>query len=299
MQDSLTRMRSLLAALSATCLLISCQPSAPVSSTRANQYNVEAPVAKLLPTTDPAPQTLSDTRPPTISPKNLPTLTSASLSRKTISGIQFEGVIFDSRTYKLSVVDQPDGPGSRYATSQDVASATSSLVAINAGFFTPEGAPLGLVISSGNTSGAWNSASSLGTGVYHESSSGFPEISRRTSRSAVSSSRELLQAGPLLVENNRRIGGLSSEKSAVRSILLTDGSTRWWIGKTSSCTLSALGDALSSASPASWKVKTALNLDGGRSTDLYVSSGIPGGPINRRGFLNRPVRNFFILKKRQ
>lgn len=57
------------------------------------------------------------------------------------------------------------------------------LLAINAGFFTPEGKPLGLVVSDGKISGTWNSASSLGTAIFKESISGSSSISRRSSRS--------------------------------------------------------------------------------------------------------------------
>lgn len=220
------------------------------------------------------------------------------ISRKIINGIQFEGVSFDSRTHRLVVVDQPGGPGSTYPTSASVAKAKNSLLAINAGFFTPEGKPLGLVISGGKTTGDWNSSSSLGNGVFRETSVGTLSITRRKTRSSVASSMELIQSGPLLLENGQSISGLSSTKSAVRSIILSDGSSRWWIGRTSSCTLSSLGKALSVNSPTSWKIDDALNLDGGRSTDLYISSRIKGGPITRRSFFNRPVRNFLVLKPR-
>lgn len=230
---------------------------------------------------------------PSSSPAIPPTL-----SRKTIHGIEFEGVAFDSRSHRLSVIDQARGPGSLFATSQDAARQTGALLAINASFFTPEGKPLGLVVSGGARSGAWNSASSLGTGVFAENSSGGMSIFRRSSSSSASGARELIQAGPLLVMNGKRVGGLDGGKTAVRSIILTDGGTSWWIGKASPCTLAALGGALASASPAPWPVRDALNLDGGRSTDLFVSGRIAGGPINRRGFLNRPVRNFLILKPR-
>jgi len=222
----------------------------------------------------------------------------AVISRKTVSGIKFEGVSFDSRSHQLLVVDQAKGPGSEFATSADAARKNRALLAINAGFFTPEGKPLGLVVSNGKSAGAWNSASSLGNGIYRESSAGAASISRRGSRSVTSDAKQLLQAGPLLLENGNRISELNNSKTALRSILLTDGGTRWWIGKTSPCTLAALGSALASGSPAPWKAQNALNLDGGRSTDLFISSSIPGGPVNRRGFLNRPVRNFLILKRR-
>jgi exopolysaccharide biosynthesis protein len=173
------------------------------------------------------------------------------------------------------------------------------LLAINAGFFTPECAPLGLLVSHGKRSGAWNFSSSLGSGIFFaETRDGQLSIRRRSANQSTDGISELIQAGPLLVEDGRGIQGLDPEKQALRSIILTDGGRRWWIGKTSLCSLSALGKALAASSPCSWSVRHALNLDGGRSTDLYVSARISGGSINRRTFLNRPVRNFLILKAR-
>ncbi len=248
------------------------------------------------PPTIPAGSNPSPASTPVSNPQSpIPLPASPRLSRKAISGIDFEGVSFDSRSHRLAVVDQANGPGSIYQTSEDLAIRSGALLAINAGFFTPEGKPLGLVISKGRNSGAWNSASSLGSGIFMENSSGTSSIIRRASRAAVAGSRELIQAGPLLIENGKPVGGLDPGKSALRSIILTDGGTRWWVGKTSSCTLAALAQALANASPAPWEIRQALNLDGGRSTDLFISGKIPGGPVNRRGFLNRPVRNFIIL----
>jgi len=225
-------------------------------------------------------------------------VTAPRIARKTISGIQLEGVSFDSRTHCLKVIDQKDGPGSSFPTSMDAANSLGGLMAINGGFFTPDGNPLGLVISDAKSTGGWNAASSLGSGIYRINSSGRASISRRSSRSAVSNSQELLQSGPLLIENSSAVRGLDSGKSALRSIILTDGESRWWVGKTSSCSLADLGRALAVSSPTSWKIRYALNLDGGRSTDLFISSKVPGGPVERRGFLNRPVRNFLVLTGR-
>lgn len=264
-----------------------CQPAAPLDGRWVNPGQ---------PTADPSP---AITAPPTpaLPPPTAPA-DSPALLRKTIHGIKFEGVAFDSRSHHLLVIDQARGPGTVFESSEAVARKTGALLAINAGFFTPEGKPLGLVIAGGSRSGAWNSASSLGSGIFAENSSGGLSIFRRNSPAAASGARELIQAGPLLVENGKGVGGLDGGKVAVRSILLTDGGSRWWIGKTSPCTLAALGSALSSSSPAPWAVGNALNLDGGRSTDLFVSAEIPGGPISRRGILNRPVRNFLILEAR-
>ena len=217
-----------------------------------------------------------------------------------ISGITFEGVAFDSRNARLVVVDQPDGPGSQFTDAAAAADAHGGIAAINAGFFTPEGAPLGLVVASGKIAGNWNSASSLGSGVWFETRSGITAITRRENlgRSRAYATQELIQAGPLLVIDGKVVSGLETTKSSVRTLILSDGNTRWWIGRSSPCTLAALSQALSIAQPASWPIQQALNLDGGRSSDLWVANTVSGGPIVRRAPWNRPVRNFLVLTKR-
>ena len=212
-----------------------------------------------------------------------------------ISSIVFEGVAFDSRSLRLAVVDQPGGPGSKFADAAAAAGSLGAFAATNAGFFTPEGAPLGRVISRGKAVGSWNTASSLGSGIWYETAGGQSAIVRR---GAASGGVELIQAGPLLVENRHAVGGLESVKSSVRTMILWDGGTRWWLGRSSACTLAALSQALAAGSPAGWPVHTALNLDGGRSADLWISSAVPGGPLLRRAIWNRPVRNFLVLLPR-
>ena len=237
--------------------------------------------------------------PPVIAVPSAPAL-APRLTVKEISGISFEGVAFDSRNHRLAVVDQEGGPGSQFEDSAGAAASRNGIAAVNAGFFTPEGTPLGLVIAGGKVSGSWNTASSLGSGAWHEGVTGEMAISRREKlgRSAAATMRELIQAGPLLVENSHAISGLEATKTSARIFLLWDGGTRWWIGRTSPCTLAALAAAIASGQPAGWKVQQALNLDGGRSADLWISSRVPGGPLTRRTPWNRPVRNFLVLVAR-
>jgi hypothetical protein len=110
--------------------------------------------------------------------------------------------------------------------------------------------------------------------------------------------RELLQAGPLLVENGHAVGGLENTKTSARTLILWDGGQRWWIGRTPPCTLANLAAALAASQPAGWSAQHALNLDGGRSADLWVSDAVSGGPLSRRPPWNRPVRNFLVLRPR-
>lgn len=225
-------------------------------------------------------------------PARLPEVTT-----REIAGIRFEGVAFDSRSHRLRVADQAGGPGSRWADAEAVARDFGGLAALNAGFFTPEGDPLGRVVADGNGSGAWNRSSSLGSGVWMEDDSGAMCIRRREHASA-EGVRELLQAGPMLVDRGRAVGGLDATKISVRSMVLWDGGTRWWLGRAAGCSLAGLGAALAAESPAGWPVAMALNLDGGRSCDFAVSAGVSGGPLVRRALWNRPVRNFLVLVPR-
>jgi uncharacterized protein YigE (DUF2233 family) len=268
-------MRFLLGALAALSLS-ACLSAKPIPPKRSAS---PAPKALRVPETAPVPLPSTPAAPPKVATRE-------------IAGITFEGVAFDSRSHRLVVADQPNGPGSRYADSTTAGEARGGIAAINAGFFTPEGAPLGLVMSSGKISGSWNSASSLGSGAWFENPSGKMGITRREKlgRAGATSMRELIQAGPLLVENGRAVGGLEATKVSARTVIWSDGGTHWWIGRSSPCTLAALAQAL-----AAWPARHALNLDGGRSSELWISEKLAGSAIFRRPPWNRPVRNFLVL----
>jgi len=225
---------------------------------------------------------------------------SARTTRGDFSGIAFEGVAFDSRSQRLVAADQAGGPGSQFPDAASAGRSRGGLAAVNGGFFTPAGEPLGLVVASGKRTGTWNTASSLGSGAWHEDSSGQSAITRRENlgRTRASTMRELVQAGPLLVANGHPVAGLDAIKPAVRTLMLWDGGSRWWIGRASACTLAQLAAALSASPPAAWPVRHALNLDGGRSSELWISDLLAGGPVSRRPPWNRPVRNFLILMPR-
>lgn len=212
-----------------------------------------------------------------------------------VSGITFEGVSFDSRGHRLVVVDQPGGPGSRFADAAAAARSVSGIAAVNGGFFTPEGEPLGLVIAAGKRAGAWNTASSLGSGVWHGSETSAIIRREVLGKARASAMRELLQAGPLLVEGGRAVSGLDSVKTSARTVILWDGGSRWWIGRASPATLAQTAAALANHEVPGWPVRHALNLDGGRSSEMWISSAVSGGPLLLRPPWNRPVRNFLVL----
>jgi hypothetical protein len=218
----------------------------------------------------------------------------------TVHGIFVEGVAFDARRHRLAVVDQAAGPGSKWPDSARAGAGTGGLAAINGGFFTPQGEPLGLVVSQGKASGRWNGATSLGSGLWFEDGNGRMVIARREllGRAGAKATRELIQAGPLLIDRRRVVGGLDDLNVSARSILLSDGKSRWLMARTAPCSLAGLARALATAAPAGWAPRMALNLDGGRSAELWISDRIPGGPTFTRPLWNKPVRNFLVLHPR-
>ena len=270
-------------------IVSACQYSTPIVQAPTTRNLIQThfqqnPHKKLIPKVQP--QTKSQPQ----------TLLPAKLHQIKHRGIQFNIITFDTRNQHLIVADQPKGPGSIWADAEAAAKANHGIAAINAGFFTPEGKPLGIVISNGIKAGA-NHSSSLGTGMFYHTPTGA-SISRRAIWKKLSAKppKHLLQSGPMLLENSKSIAGLSNKNSRVRSLIATDGKNHWCIGHAESCTLSQLSEALSSLKISDFKPTTALNLDGGRSSDLWISTSVHGGSKTIRPFWNKSVRNFLILK---
>lgn len=276
-------------------LLASCTPYEPAT----------APPQKKAALAPPAPATITPT-PLTEAPKifenpsplrapKVPSLVSRNLPE-----FNLEGVAFDSRTHCLRVIDQEGGPGTTFTDAAQVGTSRNALAAINAGFFTPEGQPLGLLVAAGKSAGSWNSATSVGSAIWHESHSGVSRISRRneTNPAIAKQMLETLQSGPMLVDRGLAVSGLESDKTSARCFIAWDGGTRWFIGRTSPCPLNTLAATLASGKHCGWTIQRAMNLDGGRSSDLWISSRVSGGPLTSRPPWNRPVRNFLILVPR-
>ncbi|MGB0774795.1 MAG: phosphodiester glycosidase family protein, partial [Akkermansiaceae bacterium] len=187
-----------------------------------------------------------------------------------------------------------------WMTAKDAAATYGGLAAINGGFFTPEGKPLGLLIETGTRRGHLN-RSSLGAGVFLMNKNRATIIRREAYQKSPNTwnAYNLLQTGPMLVEGGSTVSGLSKNNHRPRSFIAWDGKNHWAIGYSSSCTLDGLARAIANESPAGFKIRTAVNLDGGRSSDLWVGTQVRGGGKNHRGFLNKPVRNYLVLTKRK
>lgn len=216
--------------------------------------------------------------------------------RSSRHGVTLALVSYDDRDHQLRVADQPGGPGSRWQNAQAAAATYHGLAAINGGFFTPKGKPLGLLIETGTRRGAIN-RSSLGAAMLVSSSTGSAIIRRKhyPSSSTAAHASNLLQTGPMLAEKGKPIPGLLATTRRPRSFVAWDGKHHWAIGYAEPCTLDALSRALAGTSPAGFRISTAVNLDGGRSSDLWAGPHVDRGNKTHRSFLNKVVRNYLVL----
>jgi hypothetical protein len=233
---------------------------------------------KVAPPTPPSP-------PPVATAKHPLKVRTASLN-----GTKFTAVTFDRRDYFLKVIDQKNGPGSRYKNAQ--AAGSGGLAAINGGFFNPDGSPLGLVITGGEVRGSFNSASFLGTGILDGKNVTL------SSRQNYKRSTELLQTGPRLVWAGESLTGLSSTNERPRSLMIWDGKNHFGLVHANTATLKGLSNNLKSQPLSGFDIKYAVNLDGGTSCDLWVSESVSGGGFSKNSFFTKKAKNYLALHKR-
>lgn len=174
-------------------------------------------------------------------------------------------VIFDSRLFDLQVIDQPEdwAGGSRMT---DCMRGAAAVAGVNGGFFTPEFKPMGLMVANGKRTGAWQSNPLLTGAVVVTSHLQLLWNAEVNADEA----RELVQAGPRLVDGGLAVTGLDTRKRSTRSFIATDGGHQWLLGLAHDITLSELAELLATPGlmPA-FSVNRALNLDGGHSSALY------------------------------
>lgn len=213
--------------------------------------------------------------------------------------VSISAVCYDDRKFQLRVADQPGGCGSLWMDAKSAAKASEGIAAINGGFFTPEGKPLGILVEDGIKRGHINS-SSLGAGFYISSTAGSAILRRGSGplKGPTLQANHLLQSGPLLVEEGAVVGGLSNERMRRRSFLAWNGKNHWIMGQTRPTTLHALAKALLDLPIDDFHIDTALNLDGGTSSDFWVGAKIPNGNRSHRSVFNKPVRNYLVLTAR-
>jgi len=170
----------------------------------------------------------------------------------------------------------------------------NAAVGINTNFFDPTGRPLGLIISEGETLRAVHHGGSLLTGIFSLSTRGIEIVGREFPPAAP---KEAFQAGPLLIEKGTRTvlkeRGEGTRRGAIAVnreglVLLVVTKNRF-----PGMTLTELQDFL--ATP-SFRIISALNLDGGGSSQLFVRLPNNSEEIDISGGDPVPVGLFFKKK---
>lgn len=213
------------------------------------------------------------------------------------TNITLQLFLFDSRSVALKVIDQGGLAKQAYRDLDHAMVAHKCIAGCNGGPFAPSGAPRGLIIADGKSSGARKIGDPLSEGVLYTDGSllRIRSASSYFKNATATPPRQLLQSGPILIEDGKAAAGLSARKFAQRSFILTDGKFRWAIGYSPTTTLAQLAQALANPKTfADFKVATALSLDGGSSCALWVKR------VHHPFYLKEldPVRTFIGLVKK-
>jgi exopolysaccharide biosynthesis protein len=174
--------------------------------------------------------------------------------------------LFSPRTATLRVIDRP-GANDELAS---VMERENCIAGVNGGYFDPEYAPVGLLISDGRVVAPQQKARLL-SGVVSVVN-GRVLLQRAAEFSARSKPIAARQCGPFLVDDGKPVPNLNDVRAARRTFVLIAGE-RAAIGFCSQVTLAQLGSILATPGVVgSGKVQRALNLDGGSSSGFWFAA---------------------------
>ncbi|MGC2352502.1 MAG: phosphodiester glycosidase family protein [Candidatus Udaeobacter sp.] len=194
--------------------------------------------------------------------------------------------IFSAKSCTLRVIDNPTGE-----TLSDTMPREKCAAGVNGGYFSPDFAPIGLLISSGRMIAPLQRARLI-TGVLSASARGVQilrvrEFSRREKISAA------VQCGPFLVDHYELVRGLDDSTAARRTFAATITNDRALLGVCSEISLAELAAILATTRLAdNLKIQRALNLDGGSSSAFWFA-GENGSAFSIRE--QKPVRDFVAV----
>jgi hypothetical protein len=169
---------------------------------------------------------------------------------------------FSTKSATVRVLDNPDGDDDLAAAARRA----RAIAGVNGGYFDPQNAPVGLLLSEGKLIAPLRKAR-LFSGVLVVTKSRV-ELLRSAEYGSRKNVLAALQCGPFLVEAGKAVAGLNDTRPARRTFVVTGGGDRAAIGFCSSVTLAQLGNLL--ATP-ELKIQRALNLDGGSSSAFWFN----------------------------
>ena len=194
--------------------------------------------------------------------------------------------LFDTDVATIRVVDQAQEPRADLAEAMEKEHA---LAGTNGGYFDPQDAPVGLLVSDGRKISSLGKAKLLsGTLWASDTRVGISRHFKMNSRI-----RNAVQCGPLLLENARPVSGLNNTRSARRTFAAVAGNRYAMLGVCLRVSLADLGEILSLTNVAGpRKIARALNLDGGSSSAFWI---VDGGSILSE---EKTVRDFVAIVPR-
>jgi uncharacterized protein YigE (DUF2233 family) len=175
--------------------------------------------------------------------------------------------VFSTKSCTLRVIDQPMPPRSDLAQAMRE---KGCLAGVNGGYFDPDYAPIGLLISDGKIIAPLQRARLI-TGVLAASPREVKilrvhEFSRQQKLNAA------VQCGPFLVDLGRSVRGLEKTRTARRTFAAVGNVNRAALGFCSDVSLSELAEILATTRLADdFRIEQALNLDGGSSSAFWVA----------------------------
>lgn len=167
------------------------------------------------------------------------------------------------------------------------------IAGVNGGYFDPQYAPVGLLISDGRIVAPQRKARLL-SGVV-SAANGRVQIQRAAEFSAKIKPMAARQCGPFLLERGTAIAGLNNTRAARRTFVATGGADRAAIGYCSYVTLAQLGSLLATPGVAAdLKIQRALNLDGGSSSGFWFTDGSKPFSVSEQ----KTVRDYLAIVPR-
>jgi uncharacterized protein YigE (DUF2233 family) len=191
--------------------------------------------------------------------------------------------IFSAKSSALRVIDNPEGQSLSAMMKQE-----KCVCGVNGGYFDTEFKPIGLRIADGSTFSALRRARLI-TGILLQSDRGI-DVVRVSEFSRTKKITSAIQAGPFLVEANKRIRGLNDSQLARRTFAGIATNDHALLGFCSDVSLAELANILATAPVvADSKIRRAMNLDGGSSSAFWFARE-NGSAFSISG--RKPVRDF-------
>jgi len=194
--------------------------------------------------------------------------------------------IFSAKSCTLRVIDNPTGEAL-----SDTMPREKCAAGVNGGYFSPDFAPIGLLISDTRIIAPLRHARLI-TGVLSASVRGV-QIMRAREFLRPEKTSGAVQCGPFLVDHYELVRGLDGSTAARRTFAATMRNDRALLGVCSEVSLAELAAILTSTRLAEdLKIQRALNLDGGSSSAFWFARE-NGSALSIRE--QKPVRDFVAI----